>query len=87
MPKRAEVNQWFREYENPKKAVVLAVRDAVLRGAVVVHHVNVARAPTLGDEGDAAVERAGLAREDLDDGVRDSVTDPPEARGRAAPAL
>ena len=30
MPRREEVNRWFRDYDNPMKDVVLAVRDAVL---------------------------------------------------------
>ncbi len=51
MPKRREVNRWFSEYDNPMKAVVLAIREAVLNADARMDECIKWKAPTFTADG------------------------------------
>ncbi len=54
MPKRAEVERWFRGYDNPMKPVVLAIRDAVLAADPRIDECIKWQAPTFTFAGNLA---------------------------------
>lgn len=54
MPKRAEVNAWFRRYDNPMKDVVMAIRDVVLGADKRMDECIKWQAPTFTFEGNLA---------------------------------
>ena len=54
MPKRAEVNQWFRSYDNPMKEVVLELREVILATDKRVDECIKWQAPTFTFEGNIA---------------------------------
>ena len=54
MPPRADVNQWFRAYDNPMKDVVLAVREVILGTDPRVDECIKWQAPTFTFNGNIA---------------------------------